>query len=883
MGFCSCIPPPASVQPRKTYNVLVPDVFGNLGPAPKLEDAISPGTARKIGKLQEYVQNNPSKAAKVSRRLTRRIKKALNEHTLGDVKVAVHAYKHLLNESTAKDSSYTFSYFSKELIQEPDVVVSVLEIIENDEHGKAWLLEQAEEKMRQPPPATLQRVPSASGASRTNSHSSGGSFLNKLGSLRHPGKDHPFQRSSKDVDHHKGHHKADSEGQTKAGSQTQAGHKTAEPQRPVDVALDVLSSYRPFLRDISTVRRVMETLLSWLDKNSRWDRRELVEGLLALVQSFAGDLTFPLTSCLMRHCANPSTAPQHLTPHQRATVVRLAALQGMTYSLSTLSLALSELPKVCEAVGLVLRGGSAPSQPSTAAASSSAALEASRLRLCTLECGLTVLNAIPTFAGRGCAFSGCVLPPTLLRALADACTTTPLATAAAASRAPEQQQQQQLWQLQQQQGHVMAKLLRGMMAPLGSNALRDERQALMLLQLAGQWLGLVGAPPLPGSTSPDNSDVLDNRPATAPSSNGSPGVDSSHIRVAIPGDRAAAPSKDSPIGGPAMVPPPPAFDLASHLVAAALTCGRGPGPALGAARLALHAHCTALLTKPPLPSNLEELLQAADQSPREAVHTSLFLPQPPANGNMSTPDAKDDTSDDEAHSTAEEFGTPGTSTASNVQTPGSQSQTPHGDFGTPSTSFRGKSGLLNRPAEANGVEPPSDKASLKWRAGLLVLADVVVQQLAVAMQCESLRACEVSEARSWVPELKFLPPKSETPQSGSQPTALIHQHKLRARAPGQRLAVPGSMLADAYGGPGLTQQLCAPLECCCDARDVACASWLVNGISRMNSGLPADTPADVRASRNVMMMRTCERTARNPTPNHHGENVQMFENTFLKT
>eukprot|EP00983_Pelagomonas_calceolata_P092660 1157694-Pelagomonas_calceolata.AAC.1 len=125
MGFCSCIPPPASVQPRKTYNILVPDVFGNLGPAPKLEDPISSGTARKIGKLQEYVQNNPSKAAKVSRRLTRRIKKALNEHTLGDVKVAVHAYKHLLNESTAKDSSYTFSYFSKELIQEPDVVVSI--------------------------------------------------------------------------------------------------------------------------------------------------------------------------------------------------------------------------------------------------------------------------------------------------------------------------------------------------------------------------------------------------------------------------------------------------------------------------------------------------------------------------------------------------------------------------------------------------------------------------------------------------------------------------------------------------------------------------------------------------------------------------------------
>lgn len=55
-------------------------------------------------------------------------------------------------------------------------------------------------------------------------------------------------------------------------------------------------------------------------------RAALLQGLLALVQSFAGDLTFPLTSCLMRHCANAETA-HSLTPHQRATVVRLAAQQ----------------------------------------------------------------------------------------------------------------------------------------------------------------------------------------------------------------------------------------------------------------------------------------------------------------------------------------------------------------------------------------------------------------------------------------------------------------------------------------------------------------------------------------------------------------------------
>lgn len=147
---CSCIPPPASIQPRKIYNLLVPDVFSSLSPQ-KLSDPISASTQRKVGKLQEYVQKNPSKAAKacggsrgegkpackqgsrwpsarppspqVSRRLTRRIKKALYEQVLGDVKVAVHAYMHLLDESTAQDSSYTFTYFNKELIHQPDAVV----------------------------------------------------------------------------------------------------------------------------------------------------------------------------------------------------------------------------------------------------------------------------------------------------------------------------------------------------------------------------------------------------------------------------------------------------------------------------------------------------------------------------------------------------------------------------------------------------------------------------------------------------------------------------------------------------------------------------------------------------------------------------------------
>ena len=60
----------------------------------------------------------------MSRRLTRRIKAALQSRAFGDVKVAVHAYKHLLFESTAPDSSYTFNFFHDELIKQDQAVVS---------------------------------------------------------------------------------------------------------------------------------------------------------------------------------------------------------------------------------------------------------------------------------------------------------------------------------------------------------------------------------------------------------------------------------------------------------------------------------------------------------------------------------------------------------------------------------------------------------------------------------------------------------------------------------------------------------------------------------------------------------------------------------------
>lgn len=71
MVGCSCIPPPASLQPRKIYNILVPDVFPLQPPA--VSDPISAGTKRKIAKLEEYLQKSPGRAAKVcGRRFSKR-------------------------------------------------------------------------------------------------------------------------------------------------------------------------------------------------------------------------------------------------------------------------------------------------------------------------------------------------------------------------------------------------------------------------------------------------------------------------------------------------------------------------------------------------------------------------------------------------------------------------------------------------------------------------------------------------------------------------------------------------------------------------------------------------------------------------------------------
>jgi hypothetical protein len=123
MGCFSCIPPPASQLSRKVYNILVPDIFPLA--APDAREAIPPALARKIAKLEEYVQRNPHKVPKVSRRLSRRIRAAADkESTHGFISIAVHAYIYLLAKSTGEESTYTASYFATELIGPSDPVVS---------------------------------------------------------------------------------------------------------------------------------------------------------------------------------------------------------------------------------------------------------------------------------------------------------------------------------------------------------------------------------------------------------------------------------------------------------------------------------------------------------------------------------------------------------------------------------------------------------------------------------------------------------------------------------------------------------------------------------------------------------------------------------------
>lgn len=60
-----CVTPPASIQPRKTYNVLVPVLF--LDVAGDVDEPVPPAVQRKVLKLEEYMQRNPEKIPKARR------------------------------------------------------------------------------------------------------------------------------------------------------------------------------------------------------------------------------------------------------------------------------------------------------------------------------------------------------------------------------------------------------------------------------------------------------------------------------------------------------------------------------------------------------------------------------------------------------------------------------------------------------------------------------------------------------------------------------------------------------------------------------------------------------------------------------------------------
>ena len=128
MGVCcGCVAQPASVQPRKTYNALVPALFE--GSPPKAGAPLDAALRRKIQKLHEYAQRNPAKIPKVSRRLMRRIRAALRApraDSLAHARVAAHALAHLLAMSAAEDSSYAPSFLAPEVVAGRDAVVPLL-------------------------------------------------------------------------------------------------------------------------------------------------------------------------------------------------------------------------------------------------------------------------------------------------------------------------------------------------------------------------------------------------------------------------------------------------------------------------------------------------------------------------------------------------------------------------------------------------------------------------------------------------------------------------------------------------------------------------------------------------------------------------------------
>ncbi|KAG2487550.1 hypothetical protein HYH03_013829 [Edaphochlamys debaryana] len=512
MGGCFCIPPPASQQARKVYNILVPDVFPLN--APKPQENLSKGVERKIEKLAEYLQKQPARAGKVSRRLTRRIKKELTNRQYGYVKVAVRAYRVLLAKSLEEESPFTYGFFAKELIEEPDTVILTL-LAHPDPFVQALGADllasyiQAQSAVDHQMRSVEPLVTRASGLAQKGGSEQGASaqattlaclravdsFVGLCQELKTlPPNLEEIEKAvllNLDTSPAAVTRAASGGGAAAMGPDGAlagaAGGPAPDTSTVPGLAHSVLLRFQPFLQDIGTVYRVMETMFTILDEKGRWQQTDYVQRLMAIVQSSCSDQPFPLFTALMRHCSAPG-----LGPDERAVVAGLALQQPSVYSLSAFSMALQELPRaltadanasttklrtavmaavrklalevgdagqMCEAISSVLRQHATPTKTAQAC----------------LECSLVACEAIPSFPEPGRTFPGGHAPAQLLQQLAAIIG---------------------VWGPAEADSRATAVALLGAVLPACGPGLRDEKQALGLMDLVLQMARNValGAP-----------------------------------------------------------------------------------------------------------------------------------------------------------------------------------------------------------------------------------------------------------------------------------------------------------------------------------------------------------------------------------------------------
>ncbi|GAX72889.1 hypothetical protein CEUSTIGMA_g344.t1 [Chlamydomonas eustigma] len=381
MSCFSCVPPPASLKPRKIYNILVPDVFPLKAPDPNAP--LPGGITRKIGKLQEYIQNSPDKIPKVSRRLFRRITKAVEEGQHGFVLVGVHAYMDLLDKSTEDGSGYSFNYFSKELVHQPNALI--LKLVSNSKPvlqalGAQLLVsfiksQDAVENqvaivdqlilyniatllgyVPKPPsgtPASLLRIPVISVQPSKDEAVKASCLLSLREYLLLSQRMNVAPTfleaavacvlSTVDVASPEIQSvlKRGKEGEGKTSVAPVQPHTDGRLPESSAVAFSAMRCFRPLLQDVSIMYRVLEAMLRSLDTGNKWEQNEYTESLLGLIRHACGDQTFPLFSSLLRHSSS-----EGLSIKQRKVVIGHAAAMGGAFSLSAMRMTLMEMPKV---------------------------------------------------------------------------------------------------------------------------------------------------------------------------------------------------------------------------------------------------------------------------------------------------------------------------------------------------------------------------------------------------------------------------------------------------------------------------------------------------------------------------------------------------------